>query len=58
MALCGKHAKERVVLDLAVLVDIGVHVIHHAVDLIVEQRVGRKCRSLNLPVGQQLEFVG
>ena len=58
MALCGKHAKERVVLDLAVLIDIGVHVIHHAVDLIVEQRVGRKRRSLNLPVGQQLELVG
>ena len=58
MAPCGKHAKEGIMLDLAVLVDIGVHVIHHAVDLIVKQRVGRKCRSLNLPVGQQLELVG
>ena len=54
----GEHAKEGIVLDLAVLVDIGMHVIHHAVDLIVEQRVGRKRRSLNLPVGQQLELVG
>ena len=45
-------------LDVAVLIDIGMHVVHHAVDLIVEQRVGRKCRSLNLPVGQQLELVG
>ena len=45
-------------LDIAVLIDIGVHVVRHAVDLIVEQRIGRKCRGLDLPVGQQLELVG
>ena len=45
-------------LNVAIFVDIGVHVIHHAVNLIVEQRVGRKCRGLNLPVGQQFELVG
>ena len=53
----GKHAKEGIVLNVAILVDIGVNVIHHAVDLIVEQRVGRKRSGLNLPVGQQLELV-
>ena len=58
MALSGKHAKEGIVLNPAVLVDIGVNVIHHAVDLIVEQRVGRKRRGLDLPVGQQLELIG
>ena len=58
MAARGEHAKEGIVLNVAILVDIGVNVIHHAVDLIVEQRVGRKRRGLNLPVGQQLELVG
>ena len=58
MTLRGKHAKERIVLNLAVLVNVGVHVIHHAVDLIVEQGVGRKRGSLNLPVGQQLKLIG
>ena len=48
----GKHAKEGIMLDIAVLIDIGVHVVHHAVNLIVEQRVGRKRRGLDLPVGQ------
>ena len=54
----GKHAKEGIVLDSAVLVDIGVNVIHHAVDLVVEQGVGCERRRLNLTVGQQLEFIG
>ena len=58
MAPRGEHAKEGIVLNVAILVDIGVNVIHHAVDLIVEQRVGRKRSGLNLPVGQQLELVG
>ena len=57
VALSGEHSKERIVLNVAVLINIGVHVVHHAVDLIVEQRVGRECRRLDLPVGQQLEFV-
>ena len=52
VALSGEHSKERIVLNVAVLINIGVHVIHHAVDLIVEQRVGRKCCRLDLPVGQ------
>ena len=58
MAPRGEHAKEGIVLNVAILVDIGVNVIHHAIDLIVEQRVGRKRRGLDLPVGQQLELVG
>ena len=58
MAPRGEHAKEGIVLNVAILVDIGVNVIHHAVNLIVEQRVGRKRRGLNLPVGQQFELVG
>ena len=58
MALSGEHSKERIVLNVAVLINIGVHVIHHAVDLIVEQRVGRKCCRLDLPVGQQFELIG
>ena len=58
MAPRGEHAKEGIVLNVAILVDIGVNVIHHAVDLVVEQRVGRKRRGLDLPVGQQLELVG
>ena len=53
-----EHAKEGIVLDIAVLIDIGVHVVHHAVDLVVEQGVGCERRSLDLPVGQQLELVG
>ena len=58
MAVGGKHAKEGIVLNVAILVNIGVNVIHHAVDLIVEQRVGRKRRGLDLTIGQQLELVG
>ena len=58
MALSGKHAKEGIVLDPAVLVDIGVNVIHHTVDLVVEQGIGCERRRLNLTVGQQLEFIG
>ena len=58
MTPCGKHTKEGIVLNVAVLIDIGVHVVHHTVDFIVEQRVGRKRCRLDLPVGQQLELVG
>ena len=58
VAPSGKHAKEGIVLDVAVLVDIGVNVIHHAVNLVVEQGVGCKRRRLNLSIGQQLELVG
>ena len=54
----GKHAKKGIVLNVAILVDIGVNVIHHAVNLVVEQGVGRKRRGLDLPVGQQLELIG
>ena len=58
MPLSRKHAKEGIMLDIAVLVDIGVNVIHHAVDLVVEQGIGCERRRLNLTVGQQLEFIG
>ena len=54
----GEHAKKGIVLNVAILVDIGVNVIHHAVNLVVEQGVGRKRRGLDLPVGQQLELIG
>ena len=54
----GKHAKKGIVLNVAILVDIGVNVIHHAVNFVVEQGVGRKRRGLDLPVGQQLELIG
>ena len=58
MALRGEHTKEGIVLNVAVLIDIGVHVVHHTIDLIVEQRIGRERRGLNLPVRQQLELIG
>ena len=58
MALSGEHSKERIVLNVAVLVDIGVNVIHDAVNLVVEQGIGCKRCRLNLSVGQQFELIG
>ena len=58
MTLRGKHSKERIVLNVAVLINVGVHVIHNTVDLIVEQGIGCKRCRLNLSVGQQFELIG
>ncbi len=53
----GNEAEQAVVLERPGVVHQRVHVVDNAVDLVVEQGVGRQGARLDLRVGQQLELI-
>ena len=56
-SLGREKPKERIMLEIARTIHQRAHVIHHAVDLIVEQGVGRQRRGLDLRVRKHLQLV-